>query len=68
MRWVVLNLNPAIWEAIAVQGDSPTVVVVVGWEMLSLNPHPLKDKGAAPNCRPEGSTEIRQAIQVWGRS
>ena len=38
--------NPAIWEAIAATG-----IVVVGWVVLNLNPHPFEAEGAAPNCR-----------------
>ena len=39
--WVMLNLNPAIWEAIAgTGGGPPTEVVVMIVVRLNLNPHP----------------------------
>jgi hypothetical protein len=49
--WVMLDLNPAIWEAIAATGWRVTNSVVVGiWVGLNLNAHPLKPEGWAPNC------------------
>ena len=51
--WVRLNLNPAIWEAIAGTGwrlKRPWSSFGFGVS-LKLNPHPLTSEGAAPKCR-----------------
>jgi hypothetical protein len=29
---------------------------------LNLNPHPLKDEGAAPNCRSRRSNDVRTCL------
>jgi hypothetical protein len=41
----MLNLSPAIWEAIAGTGRGKGIeVFVLTWERLHLNPHPFKNK------------------------
>jgi len=43
--WVMLNLNPAIWEAIAGTGRGVGIEVVNTVSAgLDLNPHPFKNK------------------------